>query len=75
MFSEVFINFCVSRNWLGNFCFWVLIPVVSPAMSDKDATKLFNLFDQIFSLSRNLKFCDFTNAGDNSAGKFFKNIF
>lgn len=49
MSGEMFVYFCMTRNWLGNLCFRILVPVMSPAMPDKDATKLFNLFDQVFS--------------------------
>jgi hypothetical protein len=49
-FCEVFVNFGVARDGLGNLCGRIVIPVVLPTVTNELATVSFELSDEIIPL-------------------------
>ena len=47
MFCEIIVYFRVPWYRLGDFCCWVLIPVMVPSMPDKDTTHQFNPYYKV----------------------------
>jgi len=50
MFGEALFDLVVPRDWLGHLCPRVLIPIVSLAVSDKDAFHFDDSFDELCTL-------------------------
>ena len=50
MFRKAILNLVVSWDGLGHLCHWILIPVVSLAVSDKDAAHLPDLLEELRAL-------------------------
>ena len=42
VFSEGFLNLSMPGNRLGNFSLWILVPVVTCAMTNQEALKRFD---------------------------------
>ena len=50
MCGKELVNLPMSRHWLGDTRFWVAVPIVFAAVSDKNASSIFELASQVSTL-------------------------